>query len=60
MKKMYIAVLDEVIVDTRTQFYGDWRKKSGGILAEMNAKLSESAQLTAEDFEYVDIQTPLP
>lgn len=51
---------NELIVDTRTQFYGDWRKKSGGILAEMNAKLSESAQLTAEDFEYVDIQTPEP
>lgn len=43
---------------TRKSFYGDWRKKEGGILAEMNAGREE--QLTWEDYEYEDIQRPEP
>lgn len=51
---------DEYIVDTRTSFYGHWKKKSGGLLAEMNADLPEEKRMLPEDFTYTDIQTPEP
>jgi len=41
---------------TRTEFYGDWRKKEGGALAKMNEQ--RDSPLTWEDYEYEDIQRP--
>ena len=43
---------------TRTEFYGDWRKKVGGALAKMNEQ--RDTPLTWEDYEYEDIQRPEP
>lgn len=43
---------------TRTDFYGDWRKKVGGALAKMNTGRED--QLTWEDYIYEDIQRPEP
>lgn len=45
-------------VDTRTDFYGDWRKKQGGKLAEINK--SRDSPFTWDEFEYEDIQRPEP
>lgn len=42
----------------RTEFYGDWRKKEGGVLAKMNEQ--RDSPLTWEDYEYEDIQRPDP
>lgn len=50
----------EYNVKTRTEFYGDWRKKNGGFLAQMNEGIDEDCQMLAEDFDYIDIQTPEP
>lgn len=41
---------------TRTEFYGDWRKKEGGALAKMNEQ--RDSPLTWDDYEYEDIQRP--
>ena len=43
---------------TRTEFYGDWRKKEGGALNKMNEQ--RDSPLTWEDYEYEDIQRPEP
>lgn len=43
---------------TRTEFYGDWRKKEGGALAKMNGQ--RDTPLSWEDYEYEDIQRPEP
>ena len=48
----------EIEVDTRTSWYGDWRKKEGGMLAEINSK--RDSPYTWDDFEYEDIQRPEP
>lgn len=48
---------DEIDCKTRTELYGNWRKKDGGILAELN---KSGADYKPEDFEIVDIQTPEP
>lgn len=43
---------------TRTEFYGDWRKKDGGALAEINK--SRTSPFLWDEFEYTDIQEPEP
>lgn len=43
---------------TRTDWYGDWRKKQGGKLSEIN-KTRESPFMW-DEFEYEDIQRPEP
>lgn len=48
----------ELIVPTRTDFYGDWRKKEGGKLAEINK--AKSSGFAWDDFDYFDIQEPEP
>lgn len=48
----------EIEVDTRTSWYGDWRKKEGGMLAEINSK--RDSPYTWDEFEYEDIQRPEP
>lgn len=48
----------EIECKTRTEFYGHWKKKDGGILAEINKKSRK--EFTPEDFEYIDVQTPEP
>lgn len=45
--------------DNRTEFYGDWRKKSGGWLGVQN-KMQGSEYYKAEDFDIVDGQRPRP
>lgn len=48
----------ELIVPTRTTWYGDWRKKNGGMLGEIN--ISKGKDFHWEDFEYIDVQEPEP
>ena len=43
---------------TRTEFWGDWRKKAGGYLAEINK--GRLTPFLAEDFDIFDVQTPKP
>ena len=45
-------------VANRTEFYGDWRKKEGGKLAEINK--SRTSPFLWDEFEYEDIQRPEP
>lgn len=48
---------DEYTFDTRTSFWGEWRKKAGGWLAEDNQKRLTPRQ--PEEFDIQDIQEPL-
>lgn len=62
-KKSIVATLrgnTEVTFEakSRTAFYGHWKKKAGGILAEENKK-RESPWLP-EDFDIEDVSTPEP
>lgn len=45
-------------VQTRTDWYGDWRKKEGGKLAEINE--GRNSPFTWDEFDYEDIQRPEP
>lgn len=45
-------------VPNRTAFYGHWKKKEGGMLAEINSK--RESPFTWDEFEYEDIQRPEP
>lgn len=49
---------DEYKFDTRTAFYGEWRKKSGGWLAEFNK--DREFPYSADEFTITDVQTPEP
>ena len=49
---------NEKTFKTRTEFWGDWRKKQGGYLAEINK--GRETPFVAEDFDIVDVQTPHP
>ena len=44
---------------TRTEFWGHWKKKSGGWLGELNKQRAEKdlAPFTPDDFEIIDKQT---
>lgn len=44
--------------NTRTEFYGRDKAKSGGWLGELNAK--RESPFTLDEFEIVDVQTPEP
>lgn len=46
------------VVKTRTEFYGHWSKKNGGILAELNA--TRTSPYLPEEFHYEDRQHPEP
>lgn len=48
----------ELDVPTRTDFYGHWKKKEGGLLAEINSKRKEA--FLWDGFDYIDIQVPEP
>lgn len=49
---------DEYSFKTRTDFWGEWRKKQGGWLAEDNQR--RLTPRLAEEFDVEDIQEPLP
>lgn len=51
---------DEHEFATRTAFYGHWKKKAGGWLAEFNAVKKDENKRKAEDFDILDVQTPEP
>lgn len=52
---------DEYEFATRTAFWGHWKKKAGGWLAEYNAaKTKEENKRKPEDFDIFDVQTPEP
>lgn len=42
--------------NNRTEFYGHWKKKEGGWLAEVNKK--RTSPFMPDEFDYTDIQTP--
>lgn len=44
--------------NTRTEFYGRDKAKSGGWLGELNAK--RTSPFTTDEFEIIDVQTPEP
>lgn len=48
--------------DNRTAFYGNWRKKDGGWLAEVNLErqMDNKRPFLLEEFEITDVQTPEP
>lgn len=48
----------ELIVPTRTDFYGHWKKKEGGMLAQINK--GRTSPFLWDEFDYEDIQTPEP
>lgn len=49
---------DEYDFSTRTAFYGHWKKKAGGWLAEYNA--AKTTPRLPEEFDYIDVQEPEP
>jgi len=49
---------DEYEFDTRTKFWGHWKTKSGGWLAEYN--LGKESPRTTDEFTITDVQTPEP
>lgn len=51
---------DEYEFDTRTAFWGHWKKKAGGWLAEYNAPKSEGKRRKPEEFDIIDVQEPEP
>lgn len=51
---------DEYEFESRTAFWGHWKKKAGGWLAEYNAAKSEGNRRAPEEFDVYDIQTPEP
>lgn len=62
-EKRYVDVIHKASgrklrVDNKTQFYGSWQRKDGGILAEINR--AKGKNWTWEDFEYIDVQEPEP
>lgn len=44
--------------NTRSEFYGNWRKKDGGWLAEVNK--TRDTPFLVDEFDIVDVQTPKP
>jgi len=51
---------DEYDLKNRTEWYGHYKKKAGGLLGEMNAKLSDDCKRLPDEFDIIDIQTPEP
>lgn len=51
---------DEYDLKTRTEFWGHYKKKAGGKLAEMNKSLSDDNKRLPDDFDIYDIVTPEP
>lgn len=47
-----------VVVKNRTEFYGHWKRKNGGILAELNR--TRTSPYSPEEFVYEDRQHPEP
>lgn len=58
VKVVHRASGDEYEFPNRTAFYGHWKKKAGGYLAEWNA--GRTTPRLADEFDYFDIQTPEP
>lgn len=48
----------DFVVKNKTEFYGHWKKKEGGILAEINAK--RESPFSWDEFDYEEIITPEP
>jgi hypothetical protein len=51
---------DEYEFATRTAFYGHWKKKAGGWLAQYNEGRPEGQKRLPEEFDIEDVQTPEP
>lgn len=51
---------DEYEFATRTAFWGHWKKRAGGWLAEYNAAKSEGKRRQPDEFDIFDVQTPEP
>lgn len=49
---------DEYEFPNRTAFYGHWKKKAGGWLADYNK--AKTTPRLAEEFDYTDVQVPEP
>lgn len=51
---------DEAEFANRTAFWGHWKKKAGGYLAEWNSVKAEHNRRKPEDFDIVDVQVAGP
>ena len=60
IKVVHRASGDEYEFATRTAFFGHWKKKAGGWLAEYNAGRPEDKKRGADEFDITDVQTPEP
>lgn len=60
VKVIHITSGDEYEFANRTAFWGHWKKRAGGWLAEYNAAKSEGNRRHPDEFQIVDVQTPEP
>lgn len=60
IKVVHKASGDEYEFSNRTAFWGHWKKRAGGWLAEYNAAKSEENQRHPDEFDVIDVQTPEP
>lgn len=51
---------DEYEFPNRTEFYGHWKAKAGGYLAEWNSVKKKENRRSWEEFDYIDVQKPEP
>ena len=58
VKVVHRASGDEYEFPNRTAFYGHWKKKAGGWLAEYNE--GRTSPRLADEFDYFDVQVPQP
>lgn len=62
-EKRYVKIVhresgDEYEFPNRTEFYGHWKAKAGGFLAEYNQ--NRTTPRLPEEFDYIDVQEPEP
>lgn len=60
IKVVHRASGDEHEFSTRTAFWGHWKKRAGGWLAEYNEAKSEAKRRHPDEFDIFDVQTPEP
>lgn len=60
IKAVHRASGDEYEFSNRTAFWGHWKKRAGGWLAEYNAAKSEDKRRDPDEFDIIDVQTPEP
>lgn len=60
IKVVHRASGDEYEFSNRTAFWGHWKKRAGGWLAEYNAAKAEQNRRLPDEFDIIDVQEPEP